>query len=444
ESSPAVLFQNRLKHWLPVAVRSALDLQRGQPDAVWLTHEHHVLHLTGGTTDVLFCRFPIVGKFDFICETQEGGAIGTDGGLVYGGLHFQAVGRKDLLQVWDPDKNHLVTRPSPFARHESQPVFNRVSIRSTKDTAQFESNFHPVWFDDSESHASPWLGLHSSGTKRPVFRNLRLTGSPIIPRQVPLTSGDHLRGWQSGFFGETQPSFAPNSGAGGENAAFDWRLMSGELIGAKHDQDEAAKPGLLRYQRPLAAGDSVTYQFLDAGKETVVHPTVGRLAFLLESTGVRVRWITTGDLEWTGLKADNTALEPLNRRGPRPLPLKEGQWNTVRIELSDRKVLVTLNDQLVYQRGLDPGAETQFGLYRPTRGAAVRVRQAVMRGDWPETLPQDFLDDPVALVATGKPPRDNLAAEAGPGRDRVTGNVPAIRRQAAKLPAEQRFEFLRQ
>ena len=34
--------------------------------------------------------------------------------------------------------------------------------------------------------------------------------------------------------------------------------------------------------------------------------------------GARLHWMTTGDLEWTGLPDDNAVIEPLNRRGPKP------------------------------------------------------------------------------------------------------------------------------
>ena len=239
QSPPEVLFRNPLKHWVPATVRSASDIDRGRPTAVWLTHEDHVLHLAGGTADVLFCRFPIIGEFDFVCETQEGGAIGTDGGLVYGGLQFQALGRTNTLTVWDADMNQMVTKPSPFARHDTSPVFNRVSIRSSKDGSNFESNFHPVWFDGSAAHSSPWLGLRSSGTKRPVFRNIRLSGKPVIPREVRLTDGDQLRGWQSGFFGETQPGFQSRLDAiEAGDRKFDWRIESGELICARAGRRE--------------------------------------------------------------------------------------------------------------------------------------------------------------------------------------------------------------
>ncbi|WP_235908980.1 DUF1583 domain-containing protein [Roseiconus nitratireducens] len=395
ESSPEEMFRNRLEDWVPATVRSATDIVRGRRDGIWLTHEQHLLHLAGGAADVLFFRYPLQGDFDFICETQEGGSIGTDGGLVYGGLHFQTVGRKDQLLVWDADVKHLVTRVSPFARSDSDPVFNRVSIRSRGDICQFESNFHPVWFDDQAATSSPWLGLRSSGTKRPVFRNLQLTGDPVIPREVALISGDQLRGWQANFFGESLPPFRdartdPAADDVAEDA--DWSIQSGELVGRKQATDEAAEsPGLLRYQRPLLDGESFRYEFLAEGDASLVHPAVGRLAFLLEPTGIRVRWITTGDTEWTGLEPENAALEPLNRRGPRPLPLQDGQWNTVDVQRGDGKVRILLNDELVYERPLDTEVPTQAGLYRPARNGTTRVRNATLSGDWPETVPTELL-----------------------------------------------------
>lgn len=397
QSSPEVLFENRLKYWVPATVRSSTEIQRGQPRGVWLSHEGHLLHLAGGNTDVLLFRFPLIGEFEFVCETQEGGAIGTDGGLVYGGLQFQALGRKDTLQIWDADSDHPLIRPSPFARYDVQPVFNHVSIHSSDDGAKFESNFHPVWFDDAAVGSSPWIGLRSSGTKRPVFRNIQIHGTPTIPREVRLTSGDQLRGWQSGFFAETKPPFR----AAGETekettSGFEWQLHSGELHAAKHEDDAAArKPGLLQYQRPLLDGEAIRYEFMYDGNATIVHPAIGRLAFLLESGGVRVRWITSGETEWTGLQSDNAAIEPLNRRGPRPLPLKENQWNAVVVKRSGGKCHITLNDELIYQRPDDVDIAPQFGLYRAERTEPSRVRNVVMTGDWPETLPADFATEPL-------------------------------------------------
>ncbi|WDQ16277.1 DUF1583 domain-containing protein [Rhodopirellula sp. P2] len=409
ESPAESLFQNQMQHWVPVTVQTAKDIQRGQRNGMWLTHERHVLHVAGGAADVLFCRFPLVGSFDFVCETQSGGSIGTDGGLVYGGLHFQATGRNTTLSVWDADTQHRINQPSPFARTASHPVFNRVSIRSTEKTSQFESNLHPIWFDDEAARTSPWLGLRSSGTKRPVFRNLLLTGKPVIPRQVNLIAGEELRGWQSSFYDEAQLPFRKKAAAATVGSApadleptageLDWQVQSGVLLGdAKQDPAAAEHPGLLQYQRPLGDGESIAYQFFFDGDASIVHPAVGRMAFLLEPSGMRVRWLTTGSNDWTTLPMDNAALEPLSRRGPRSLPLKPNEDNDVRLELFGGKVLVHLNDELVYQRDLEPGAGTQFGLYRSSRGAPAKIQSVVMKGDWPETIPEEFLANPLATV----------------------------------------------
>lgn len=399
QSPPEVLFQNPLKYWIPLSVRSAKEIDRGQRPGVWLTHQQHVLHLAGGMADALLFQYPLAGDFDFICETQEGGSIGTDGGLVFGGLHFQTLGRKDALQVWDADQNHMVTRPSPFARFDERPVFNRVSIRSRDGEVQFESNFHPVWFDTAAASTSPWVGLRSSGTKRPVFRNLRLEGEPTIPREVKLTLGDDLRGWQSGFFGETQPAFGGRQSprAPDDPSSHDWYMQSGTLIGAAKEAGEASRPGLLQYQRPLLDEESISYEFQLGDQNSVPHPAIGRLAFLLESSGVRVRWITTGDSDWTGLSADNAALEPLNRRGPRPLPLKEGESNRVEIQRRGDNVLLTLNGELIYQRPMEPGPAESFGLYRADRTEQVSVRDVTLTGNWPESIPEEFVKNPVTV-----------------------------------------------
>lgn len=405
KSPPSELFKNQLKYWVPTTARSAKAIERGQRSGVWLTHEQHVLHLAGGTADILFCQFPIIGNFDFICETQEGGVVGTDGGLAYGGLQFQALGRTDQMTVWDADALRSVTRTAPFARSGTSPVFNHVSIRSRETAIQFESNFHPLWFDTQSALASPWVGLRSSGTKRPVFRNIRLTGEPIIPKQVELITGDQLRGWMSDFYGESQPPFydlrmnetIPDTSV--PSQPYDWNVNNGQIIGAPQAVEvKIGQPGLLQYQRPLLESESITYEFLHQDEASIVHPAVGRLAFLIESGGVRLRWITTGDSEWTSLAVDNAALEPLHRRGSRLL--KENDWNQVRVQRIDQEILIHLNDELIYQRPLELNSDTTFGLYRAVRSGHVNIRKVIMTGDWPKTLPSEFLADPLAAVST--------------------------------------------
>ncbi|NQV23255.1 MAG: DUF1583 domain-containing protein [Rhodopirellula sp.] len=404
ESGAEAIRQNRLKYWVPTSGATSTLHHRGTTDASWLVHEDHILHLAGSRNDVLFFRYPLVGEFEFRCEAQEGGRITTDGGLVYGGLQFEAIGRSNQLTIWDADIAHSVVKPCPFVRHEARPTFNRMSIRSTAEEAILTANMHPMWFDPaSKAGASPWIGLRSFEERRPVFRNLAITGKPVIPREVRLSDGDDLRGWQSNFFGESQPAFANGSMASPSSPQADWSVKSGVITAAKREHGNGINPqSLLRYQRPLLDGELISYEFEYSPDEVHVHPALGRMAFLIEPGGVQVHWMTSGGFEWTGLPADNALLEPLSRRGPRPLPLKEGNWNAVTLARADGKVTLSLNDVVIYQRAVDFGGDHSFGFYRDRTQTAAKIRNVVMTGDWPETLSEDCLANP---AVTG-----NLAA----------------------------------
>ena len=101
----------------------------------------------------------------------------------------------------------------------------------------------------------------------------------------------------------------------------------------------------LYYFRPIRDGDTISYEFLYEPGQVMVHPAIDRLAFLLEEGGVRVHWMTAGGLDLSGLPADNVADEPANRRGPKLIPLKAGEWNAVKLSLKANTVTLELNGQ---------------------------------------------------------------------------------------------------
>ena len=399
ESGPEVLFKNRLKYWVPVSGTTTLFDAMGANPAVWLTHENHILHLAGTGSDVLFFKYPLTGEFEFTCETQEGGDIGTNGGLVYGGLQFEAVGAENNLNVWDADLWNLTIRPNHFTRHASTPTFNRVTIRRSASGPQFLANLHPVWTDLAAVETSPWLGLRSFAGNRPVFRNFKFRGQPVIPRQVKMIGTNTLRGWQTAVYEESQPDFELSEDT--EEPPTDWTVKDGVLEAAPSaEAGTLGKQSVIRYHRPLLDGESVTYEFLHRADQTEAHPVLGRMAFLLEPSGVKVHWLTAGPYEWTGLAEDNSLLEPFNRRGPRPLPLKDEDWNTVRLERKNDRITVSLNDETIYQRSIDFTGDLQFGIYRDRTTSSVRVRNAILQGDWPEEFPQELLENPDQITAT--------------------------------------------
>ena len=484
----ATLSEQEFQYMQPVTGGAAIHHDQGTPPSMWLTHEDHLLHVAGGTEDTLFFRYPITGEFDFVVETQGGGAVGTDGGLVYGGLHFEAIGRESRLRILDADGRRVEQRFCPFIRHEPTPLFHRLSIRARDEKIALETNFHPMWTFEKASATSPWLGLRSRGHNRPVFRNWKLSGSPTIPRSVVLIADGELRGWYSDFFAQHDEGLGRNQESTNsklptsakvvrENSTADWSVTNGVLNGHANTNNESPSPKWLRYERPLTKGETVTYQFKHADGDATIHPSLGSMVFLIEGGGVRVRWMTNHAKDWTGLTLDHALLEPLSRRGPKPLPLKENEWNEVSLAHTGDFIDLSLNGQLIYHRKLDFQGSTQFGLYRQG-DALAEVQSVTLTGDWPDQLPPACLANPFRLPrfdplqrtqafaskarvgskvafrsaklakethfspSDRRPLRQNLPAHRSIGESTIQSNAMGFRRTLATLSNRERYDRL--
>jgi hypothetical protein len=432
---PAATFGSASPKHFVVANSDYLHLHaRGGSPGLWLTHDDHIVQVSGAASNTLLFRYPLTGDFEFSCQTQQGGDYPTDGGLVYGGLQFLGPGAQQELTILDADSLHPLTTACPFVRDGD---FNRLSIMSTKANATFAVNGHSIW-QDAGALTSPWIGLRAFGGHRPLFRNMKITGSPVIPREVRLVEDKTMRGWRSQYYYATQPSFAGM----GPAEDIDWFVRDSTIHVTKREVAAAANPqGLLRYQRPLLDGESISCEFLYEPGKTEVHPALGRLAFLIEPNGVRLHWLTDGQLEWTGLTADNAIVEPLNRRGPAPLPLKSGEWNQLTVSLKNDRATLSLNNVLIYQRRMESQDGWRFGLFRH-RGRAVQVRDVVITGDWPEHVPADVLAELTAPNDADLSLSELAALNDVFGESLLATNVLATRARATALSDQQRYEFL--
>src|SRR5262249_38766180 len=154
--------------------------------------------------------------------------------------------------------------------------------------------------------------------------------------------------------------------------------------------------------RPLRNGESIQYEFYHEPGAVMVYPALDRLAFLLEPGGVRVHWMTDGpDVDWTGLRPDNVADEPANRRGPGQLALKPKEWNTLKLSLAGDTAVVELNGVKVYERKPEPENNRLFGFFHYKDRTSAQVRKVVLTGDWPKELTADQLAH--LLAPAGQP-----------------------------------------
>ena len=68
----------------------------------------------------------------------------------------------------------------------------------------------------------------------------------------------------------------------------DWAKRGDEIVGKRSELTPGIKQeSLLKYHRPLLEDGEIAYEFYFEPGKVMVHPVVDRLAFLLDSNGVR-------------------------------------------------------------------------------------------------------------------------------------------------------------
>jgi|GEM_PF-860831 tetratricopeptide (TPR) repeat protein len=520
--TPSLLERPNLDLWIPASALTAAAAASGATSDIWLRHEDHILHLSGPGQDYLCFRYPLTGDFQLAVEVQESSFARIEGGLIYGGLCY-ASSTHEGVRVHGLERRAQIHLPTLYLTTLGRPLYQQLKLDVSPAGTVFSTNRHPVFRDPVSQTSSPWIGLRTIADHDPAFRNLRITGDPVIPREVQLVSGNTLRGWLYGYYSESSPGVVtadasinmqqaldgqgPLADAPAGNAvpvlglqpervqfestftdeiivapegrqtrfrpmtvqrtvdgqvvtmtvmspvvdprltkslaSFDWFAKAGVLHGRQAGVDfTSATQSRLSYFRPLQDGESLSYEFLYEAGRFEVHPAIGRLAFLMDPGGMRVHWLTTGENDWTGLAANNSLVEPLNRK-TRRLPLKTGDWNEVTVSLDGDFVSLSVNGTLAYTRKLEPEVERAFSFYHDRNRSAVRVRNVVLRGDWPERLSVEQLADPAADTIAERTQRDRQFLGTVFADRHTPDSALNVHRNAMAMRPEQRFEYLR-
>ncbi|MBI1344868.1 DUF1583 domain-containing protein [bacterium] len=430
--------QPNFRYWLPVETAAHSRLITGP--ATWVTLDDAVLHLPGAGHEVLQLRYPIAGPFHWHCEGLSHVSGRVEGGLSYGGHFTEVSADSQYFQVWDAQGASQGRRGCYFLDREVTGGFGRLDLDNS-DHIEFQVNQHPLLTTEkSESH--PWFGLCAHEDRRAMFRHLHVSNQPVIPRQVTLITNNALPGWCSARPEESQPFVLSTSGTLTEVAQPDWKASQGELLRElTPETSAAAKSTWLAYQRPLLDAEQWTYEFRYQPGQQEVHPAVGRVVFLLQPDGIQLRWITAGADEWTGLPAQNQIVEPLNRRGPRQLPLRVGDWNQVTVARQKDLLTVTLNNEEIYRRPIDWEHDHRIGFYCEAQRAA-QIRNVVLQGDWPETLPAEFLQQPWQIEQEAITPAQQQALSRLFDDVHFANDVIHVRKTAAQLAPPERLDYL--
>ncbi len=388
-----------LAHWQPVSLLAAYTHHAGSINALWAESEGIVSHIAGPQSEYLLFDYPLTGKFEVSADAFIGGWAESQ--LGYAGLVFEPDGVGSVFPVGHHETLHASTK---FA---SMGGYNRTTIQVEPGKLRVLVNGHLFHEESDPGSNSPWIAFYSSQERQTAFRNLTITGSPEIPREVRLVQGDRLEGWACGFYNESQP---PRRTIGqpqrdnegqmtpitlGDLAQYDWIAHDGVIVGRRQDgtsPGETSSESRIFYHRPIRDGESITYEFLYEPGKTMAHPSLERLVFLMEPEGVKLHWMTDAtEDDWTGLAANNVVDAPEFRRGTGPLPLKAGEWNKASLKLENGVVLLDLNGTRIYEYPLEKANQRIFGFFHDKAKTSVKVREIVLRGDWPTALPTNLL-----------------------------------------------------
>ncbi len=147
---------------------------------------------------------------------------------------------------------------------------------------------------------------------------------------------------------------------------------------------------MIRYERPLGDGETLSYEFYYAAGKTEVHPAIGRTAYLLHPQGVHRHWMTQPRGPWK-LPKDYEA--PIHPENPLELPLREAAWNRASLHLEKNRLQIRVNDALVLDEEIAVLPQgTIFGLFHYADKTEARLRNIKLTGPWPETLPKNLFE----------------------------------------------------
>ena len=364
-----------LPQWTAVPYLKPVLKSRGFRPSSWIGTKGSLQHIPAETWSQLFFQSPLRGEFEVVSEHSTYGHREVS---VAWGMHA-AQPLYDLKAV-------QVTR----LMHGTTNLGGEVKLPLWESTAetrfQVDGNTVTTWTNGVKIHEEtfdsppdPWLVIQAAQpTNYATINDLRILGSPEIPSEIDLIDMAGWSAWRADFYGESH-STEPD-------ATTPWKRVGEELIGQLNPNDQADHvESLLLYQRPMLENGVIEFESWYEPGAFEVNPALGPNAYLLNPDGVRIHRLTNAQYETSPLQPGNEERFTESARG---IPLKEKEWNRIRLTLTGNNLTISVNDTDVATVGVTTVAnERQFGLFRYSNKTQCRVRNMVYRGDWPKTLP---------------------------------------------------------
>ncbi|QEF98365.1 tetratricopeptide repeat protein [Stieleria maiorica] len=389
-----------LAHWIPATHASAKDFSEGKTAPIWVSDgESQVRHVCGFGNDSLWFRYPLQGNFAVEMEIRDGGYREAE--LLFDGLQFAPLAHNGSVYVKSQNTTDWVRFYSKATR---QNQWNHCSVTLDEKTLSFRVNDQLIYREPRKDH-SPWFAVHLAGNKRTSVRNIKISGTPQIPGDVNLIPGDTLRGWSGQYYGVALPTAdvdARKQDKDGNDPSryrtgskpeqiqnLAWTVQDGELISGKIKAQKFNGQNSIRYERPLGDGEVLSYEFFYEEGKMEVHPSIGRIAYVMRPSGLKLHWMSAPNTAWKIPKGFEV---PLPGADAKPLPLKAGQWNRVELVRDGSRIRISLNGETVFdQQPQSRLGDMVFGFFHNREQTSARIRNVRLNGPWPTEVPQHLL-----------------------------------------------------
>jgi tetratricopeptide (TPR) repeat protein len=361
-----------LTQWTPISFPTAEFRGKKFSLPIWSFEKGRISFHNGNGSDSLYFRSPLQGDFEvhFRLTTAKGQEIR----MMYDAL------ATDLSQG-----GGLSTLRVPLARAGLQlPLSEKLPGWGDVVDCKLvvKGGEYKLLVGDKEissqrlgTNSDPWLAIQSSNQQAEGrVENVRIVGSPTVPEVLKLSEAPTLSSWRADYYGETI-----------DDTTATWLKDKNEIVGKRFESaPNSHRESLLTYHRPLLEDGEIEYEFYYESGKTLVHPAIGRYAFLLNEERVRLHQLTDAAFERNGLTPDNEA--PLSGSAKK-FKLADGDWNRVKIALTGDTMTISIGGETIGQHTLQQGEPRHFGLFRYSDATEARVRNVTYEGKWSQQIP---------------------------------------------------------
>ena len=381
---------------------------------LWSVSDDNQLMLLGSKGRVSYwLNYPLEGDFKFSCELNRAAEVSFGGTSV---SSMSAAGRNQLSinSVAQQDKIARTVKVPPV-----KGGYGKLTIEVADGVLSHTLN-GKLLYEEKLVGTYPWLLLRSQSKRLTAWQNPVFEGQPVVAKEVNLVIGDRMEGWstsdekQIAFRQKAEPKPRAPDGSEVEKTKelkpeeYDWHAKDSVLYGKANKDAARGSDSLVRYQRPMAQGDRLTFEFRYEPEKKMANPMFGSVVVALVD-GEKVQEQFAGDKE---LAEDATIVNVLDSpHAVDPVNLKSDDWNQAELRIVDDNAEVTINDVLVWRRPISKLDQLYPGIQK-FKSQAAEVRNLRLKGDWPQQLPAGLVSHAFESARQLEDADRNLIAEA--------------------------------